>query len=236
MPLAMASAAAAGTVALLREQLLERGPLDVLEHEERPPRRRARDVEEEHDVRMREVAEDLRLAIELLAERRGRRDLGLQRLQGDDAPERLLHRLVDRGDRTRAQRLDDAIVAEADLAHRTSERDGPVIAAGWGRPMISSIVGATSQMRPPVRSFALAIGVVHVEERHRVQRVRGVRRAGLGVDHLLAVAVVGGDDERAALLANGLRDATDAHVDGLDGLDRRGRGRRCDRPCRGSRS
>ena len=73
-----------------------------------------------------------------------------------------------------------------------SER--PVIAAGCGIPSSSSIVGATSARMPPSRSLAPCDGD---EERHRVERVGGVRLA-VGLEHLLAVAVIGGDEAGAA--------------------------------------
>ena len=46
------------------------------------------------------------------------------------------------------------------------------------------------------------VSVVHVEERHRIERVRGVRLARRRVTHQLAVAVIGRHDERPALLSD----------------------------------
>jgi hypothetical protein len=43
--------------------------------------------------------------------------------------------------------------------------------------------------RIPIRSVA------REDERHRITRVRRMRRAGFGIAHLLRVAVVGGDEE-----------------------------------------
>ena len=43
--------------------------------------------------------------------------------------------------------------------------------------------------------------------------------AGGGVDHLLAVAVVGGDDGAAALSLDGVEDSAAADIDGFDGLN-----------------
>ena len=51
--------------------------------------------------------------------------------------------------------------------------------------------------------------------------MRGVRLAGFGVAHHLGIAVVGGDDERAADFLERRGDAAEA---GVDGLDRRLRG------------
>ena len=59
---------------------------------------------------------------------------------------------------------------------------------------MASMVGATSARRPIVaEGFALEAVVYH-DERHVVSGVGGVGAAGGGVDILLAVAVVGGDD------------------------------------------
>ena len=87
-----------------------------------------------------------------------------------------------------------------------SRSECPVIAAGWGMPSSSSIVGATSQMRPPGVELRAAVGVVHVEERDGVRRVRGVRLARRRVLHQLAVAVVGRDEDRAPLRARRVDD------------------------------
>ena len=134
-------------------QLLERGAVDVLEDEVRAAGAGPVGLEEEHDVGVREIGEDLGLAIELLAEGGRRRDLGLQRLQRDDATERLLHRSVDRREGAGADRAGDPVPVEPGLAHVFGTKiDLPVIAAGAGMPISSSIVGATSQIRPPGRS------------------------------------------------------------------------------------
>jgi hypothetical protein len=63
---------------LLREHTLERRAFYVLEHEVRPTGGRAPGVEQQNDVRVREIGEDLGLALELLAERGCRLDLRLQ--------------------------------------------------------------------------------------------------------------------------------------------------------------
>ena len=62
-------------------------------------------------------------------------------------------------------------------------------------------------------------GPSDVDARHAEERVRRVRLAGLVVEHLLGVAVVGGDEE---LPADGTQrgvDAPEALVERLDGLD-----------------
>ena len=64
--------------------------------------------------------------------------------------------------------------------------------------------------------------VVDDDQLDVVGRVGRVRAAGGGVDHLLAVAVVGGDDRDAALPLDRVQDPADADVDVLDRLDRGG--------------
>ena len=79
----------------------------------------------------------------------------------------------------------------------TSER--PVISAGCSMPSRSRTVGATSARMPPSAS---SMPSDRDDERHRVERVRRVGRA-VGLEHLLGVAVVGGDDAGAARLVHG---------------------------------
>ncbi len=57
------------------------------------------------------------------------------------------------------------------------------------------------------------------EEGDGVGGVGGVGAAGDGVDEEFSVAVVGGDEQAAATLADGLVDAAELSVDGLDGAD-----------------
>ena len=91
----------------------------------------------------------------------------------------------------------------------------PVISAGWGMPSSASKVGARSARRPSCKVGAAA----EQEGRDRVGGVGGVRSAGLGVAHQLAIAVVGGDQQRAARLGDGVGDAAQAGIDGFDRLD-----------------
>src|SRR5205823_3303720 len=63
--------------------------------------------------------------------------------------------------------------------------------------------------------------VIHDDQLDVVGGVGGVRAAGVGVDHLFAVAVVGGDDRRAALPGDRVENAAADDVGVLDGLDRR---------------
>ena len=77
--------------------------------------------------------------------------------------------------------------------------DRPVISAGCAMPIMCSSVGATSARRPFVDELLPLEAVVDDDQLDVVGRVGGVRAAGGGVDHLLAVAVVGGDDRDAAL-------------------------------------
>ena len=58
------------------------------------------------------------------------------------------------------------------------------------------------------------------DKRHRVGGVCGVRRAGLGVEHLLGVAMVGRDEQDVARLLARLVDGADGLVGVRDGLDR----------------
>ena len=57
------------------------------------------------------------------------------------------------------------------------------------------------------------------DEGDRVGCVGGVRATGEGVDEHLGVAVIGGDEEVASALLDGLIDAVELGVDGLNGLD-----------------
>ena len=101
---------------------------------------------------------------------------------------------------------------------RMSER--PVMPGGCGIWSNCSIVGATSARMPS--SPQLSVGPLRHDEveRHRIGGVRGQRLAGIVLDHLLGVAVVGGNQRRAALGHRRLDDAPDASVHRLDGLDR----------------
>ena len=64
------------------------------------------------------------------------------------------------------------------------------------------------------------LGIDH-DHRHRVGGVRGERAAVHGVEHLVGVAVVGGNDALAAVPDDLVHHAAGAFVHGLDGLDRR---------------
>ena len=93
---------------------------------------------------------------------------------------------------------------------RSSPRAAP-------RPAARARSGATSARMPPSRSSPTSRG--H-DQRHRVHRVRGVR-AAVRLEHVVGVAVVGGDDAGAAgLRAPPRRPAPEALVDRLDRLHR----------------
>src|SRR5262249_38989780 len=77
-----------------------------------------------------------------------------ERLDRDHASGRFVHRAVHDRQRPLADRLLDAVAAETDVGHAGSRRLLPVITAGFSRPSIWSIVGATSEMRPCGTSFA----------------------------------------------------------------------------------
>ena len=74
--------------------------------------------------------------------------------------------------------------------------DPPVISFGCGRSISSSIVGAISASRP---SASARVAAAQQQHRHRIGGVRGVRAAGRRIAHQFAIAVVGGDQQRAAL-------------------------------------
>ena len=56
------------------------------------------------------------------------------------------------------------------------------------------------------------------DQGHGIGRVGSVRTAGLGVDHQLRIAVVGGDDHSAAFRSHRLVDFTQAGVHGFNGF------------------
>jgi hypothetical protein len=60
--------------------------------------------------------------------------------------------------------------------------------------------------------------IVHHDQLHRISRMRRMRPAGRGVDHLLAVPMVGGHDGRATLAMHRRQDPADAFVHDLDGF------------------
>ena len=90
----------------------------------------------------------------------------------------------------------DAFAEEHVTPQMPFNSDTPVISLGFGRSISSSRVGAMSASRPSAMSCAVARA--EQEQRHRIGGVRGVRAAGLRVAHQLAVAVIGGDEQRAA--------------------------------------
>ena len=164
-----------------------------------------------------------------------------QHLERHRAPERLLDRLVDgrqRAGPSSSRTRNPSMSGSSGHQPRPTctSRETPVISAGCGSPSSSSIVGATSQMRPPRRSRALRVGVVDVEQRHRVERVRGVGLAGRRVLHQLAVAVIGRDEDRAASRARRLDDLRRRPRRRPRPRGSRRRACRCARPCRGWRS
>ena len=80
-------------------------------------------------------------------------------------------------------------------------------------------MGPTSQSAPPARS-----GVVpgpHGDQGHGIGGVRGVGTAGLGIDHQLAVPVVGRDQHRGSGGFRGRQDPAQALVHGFHRLDDR---------------
>ena len=96
--------------------------------------------------------------------------------------------------RTKNARAGGAVAGVDRESGQLRSRLDPVISAGGSMPISSSTVGATSARMPPARSSAHLRG--H-DERHGVQRVRRVR-AAVRLEHVVRVAVVGGDDARPA--------------------------------------
>ena len=64
-------------------------------------------------------------------------------------------------------------------------------------------------------------GIVDDNERHRIGGVGGVRLSGVRIDHLLAVAMVGGGDKDGSADFWHVADSTQASINGLDGRYRR---------------
>ncbi len=116
------------------------------------------------------------------------------------------------------------------LPHAIKER--PVIASGWAMPSSARAVGATSARIPPLAQLKALGGD---DQRHRVERVGGVGRA-VGLEHVVAVAVVGGDDAGAAAEpAPPRQPRRGSRPPSPPPPPRRG-SPRCGRPCRGWRS
>ena len=95
----------------------------------------------------------------------------------------------------------------------------------------ASTVGARSPSLPPVAQVRAR---ERHDERHRVRRVRGVRRA-VGLEHLLGVAVVGGHERDAARAARPPPGSRRARHRRPRRPRSRPAARPCARPCRGSR-
>ena len=116
---------------------------------------------------------------------------------------------------------------------RSSSSEWPVIAGGFGMPISSSTVGATSASIPgPGAQPACAAG--H-DQRHRVHRVGGVGRA-VGLEHVVGVAVVGGHDAHAVALVDGCDHLGRGSCRPFPRPPRPPRSRPCGRPCRRWRS
>ena len=89
------------------------------------------------------------------------------------------------------------------------------MAAGFGDPQELEHRRRDVADAPAALQGDVAVGVVHVQERHGVRRVRGVGLAGRRVLHQLAVAVVRRDEERPALGARRLDHLPQRQVDRL---------------------
>src|ERR1700716_2285566 len=69
---------------------------------------------------------------------------------------------------------------------------------------------------PSLMESIAFVSLAHVEEWNAVESVLRERRSRHGIDHLLAVSMVGGDEQCAVSGEGGIDDAADAYVDGLD--------------------
>ena len=160
-------------------------------------------------------------------------DRGVDRLPAEHARVELLRRVgVGRAEVGPAERPRRVALTHPPSAAAYDSSERPVICSGWSIASSARMVGATSA-RMPSPSSRDAVG--GDDERHRVERVRGVDRPVL-VEHVVRVAVVGGDHARAAARPGPPRPPR-------RGTRRRSRPpsppprcRRCGRPCPGSRS
>ena len=84
----------------------------------------------------------------------------------------------------------------------------PVISAGCGSPIMREQRRRDVAQRAAVGDLRLA---PDVEQRHEIQRVRGVRLPGRGVEHHFGVAVIGGDQHFAADFAHRRRPPRPMH-------------------------
>ena len=99
--------------------------------------------------------------------------------------------------------------------HRDQAR--PVISGGWSSPISASSVGARSASRPS--ASAAPSGPPTSTTGTGLVRVGGVRPAGFGVDHGLAIAVVGGHDHRPAGASQRFQNPAKPRSTGLAGGD-----------------
>src|SRR5436190_22489642 len=79
-----------------------------------------------------------------------------------------------------------------------------------------------AQRAAVAQGAARVVAFPHQHERHRIGRMRRVGAAGHGIDHQLAVAVIGGDQQGGAAPLGALQHAREAAVDGFDRLHGRG--------------
>ena len=106
-------------------------------------------------------------------------------------------------------------VARARASSRGTSSERPVIAAGFGRPISSSKVGATSASLPSTTLRPRAPTTITGTR----FSVCAVRLMGRGIGHRLGIAVVGGDQNRAALGFDRGAKPPEATVDRFHRLD-----------------
>ena len=87
-----------------------------------------------------------------------------------------------------------------------------MIGGGIGKPSNSSSVGPMSASTPCGRGFTARQLVAHQHALDVVGGVRGLHGAGVGIEHLLGVPVIGRDDDDAAAGARRLDHPADALV------------------------
>ena len=117
-------------------------------------------------------------------------EFGVARLLG-------LAQLLRRGRRRRRrgrQQQGEQAGAAAGTAQPVSSAPGHL----RGLRQAHQVAAASARCRPAGRRAAALRGGAEQQHRHRVRRVRGVRPAGRGIAHHLAIAVIGGDEQRAA--------------------------------------
>lgn len=144
-----------GEGASVVEDRLEASTFHVLENQEGPPRLLPA-IEEEHHPGIAESPQDLALPGEGGCQGRALPYAGPEALQDDPPRSAGPPRQVEDRDGPTSQ-LRQHLVGPDGCDRRLHPRwrsETPDITGGWGNPKRANMVGATSQMRPPARSWA----------------------------------------------------------------------------------